>query len=237
MISLEEFIVGLIFLVPGFISAEAERTFQPRRFDSAYDWTTSSLLRSIGLNIAGLAAVALLGLAGILPQNIPELKMSTINPFLQDLHLGTALIYILALYLASALWGALLGIYPQVTLRELANSWNLTTMGRHDSVWARIKDKQRPPERPHTWIKVHLDNDKMLFGRLRHASSTVEQDKPIELFLKPVYEMESGELSPLTTKGVEADGIYLKLGEAHRVEFYFSAEKEPDAFQPMDSPS
>jgi len=97
-----------------------------------------------------------------------------------------------------------------------------------------IKEVQRPKDRPFTWIKIHSNNGMgmVIFGRLRHASSIIEQDKPIELFLKPAYEIHKDQLSQLSCMGRQADGIYVRVGTADIVEFYFNAEDKPTTFLP-----
>ena len=89
-----------------------------------------------------------------------------------------------------------------------------------------------PKDRPFTWIKIHSSNGKVLFGRLRHASSIIEQDKPLELFLKPAYDIQKDRLSQLNCMGQQADGIYVRLGRSDIVEFYFNAEEIPTTFLP-----
>jgi hypothetical protein len=223
-INLEQLIVGLVFLVPGFISTTAEKIFQPLRFESAYEWTSSSLVRSIGLNVLGITVLLCLSWAGFVPSEIFSSNIETFNNVVKRLPLSSVLSYILWLYIVSAIWGSLIGIYPKLTLRSQANRLKLTSLGSHDSVWRRIKEIQRPEDRPVTWIKISLINGKVIFGRLRHASAIIEQDKPVELFLKPAYEVHNDNLRQLRCMGQQTDGIYLRLGTADIVEFYFSTE-------------
>lgn len=234
-VNLEQLIVGLLFLVPGFISTAAEKTFQPRRFNTAYEWTSSSLVRSIGLNILGIIFIVLLSKLGLISSEVLPLKIQNIDEGIRQLPFYAVFFYIIGLYLFSAVWGSVIGIYPQLTLRALANKLKLTSLGRHHSVWRRIKDVQRPKERPYAWIKIHLHNEKILFGRLRHASAIIEQDKPIELFLKPVYEVHQDQIFQPTCMGQNSDGVYVRLRDADIVEFYFNAEKRPSAFEPKIS--
>ncbi len=222
-INVEQLIVGLIFLVPGFISTSAERIFQPRRFKSAYDWTSSSLIRSIVLNLLVLSvALSIFICAGWLPPEILFLKVKDISQYSTRISLGETLLYIGGLYLVSAISGALIGIYPELTLRALANRFSLTSLGEADSVWKGIKAHERQQGKRYTWIKVSCKEGKTYFGRLKRASAIVEQEKPIELFLRPAYELHQSQLKQLTCMGLQADGLYIRLQAADTVEFYFT---------------
>jgi hypothetical protein len=231
-INFEQLIVGLVFLVPGFISTAAEKTFQPRRFDSAYAWTSSSLVRSIGLNVLGIVVIVFLSGLGLISSEILPLRIENISEAIRRLPLGAVLSYIAGLYAFSTIWGSVIGIYPQLTLKAQANRLKLTSLGPHHSVWRRIRDVQRPKDRPFTWLKIHSNNGKVIFGRLLHASAIIEQDKPIELFLRPAYEIYKDQLSQFSCMGQQADGIYIRLGTADIVEFYFNAEEIPPTFLP-----
>jgi len=134
-INVEQLIVGLLFLVPGFISTAAEKTFQPRRFESAFAWTSSSLVRSIGLNVLGIVILVFLSWLGLISSEMIASNIETISKGIRQLPLGAVLSYIIGLYMFSAIWGLVMGIYPQLTLRAQANRLKLTSLGRHDSVW------------------------------------------------------------------------------------------------------
>ena len=234
-INFEQLVVCLIFLVPGFISTTTEKIFQPRRFESSYSWTASSLLRSIGLNVFGISILLSLSRFGVISSVIFSSKIEDVSAIITKLSLDDVFSYIIGLYIFSVIWGMFIGIFPKLTLRAQANRLKLTSLGRHSSVWRRIRDEQRPRDRPHTWIKMHSKNGKVIFGRLRHSSSIIHQDKPVELYLKPVYEILENRLCLLGYMGQQADGIYVRLGTEDIVEFYFTDEEMPTGFQ-LDIP-
>ncbi len=217
-IGLEKLIVGLIVLVPGFIASTAQGVFQPHRFESNFEWTASSLLRSILLNAVGIACVI------TFIDDVSSTPIGEVRGKLLDQSFGFWQKYVLALYAVAAIWGGIIGIWPDIALRSIANRLGLTTLGRHDSVWNRIFDKQRPEDRPSSWLLIHGGEGRpAIFGKLRHSSVWVAQDKPIEIYLNPIFE-HRGALFERPGAGSSeegADGLYMKLTRDHATEFYY----------------
>jgi hypothetical protein len=225
-IDVEQLIVGLIFLVPGFISTSTQRLFQPRQFESAYQWTSSSLIRSIILNLLGVLAIGGLSGVGWIPAEIHSLTITHIKKSIIELPFVYLLMYVTVLYLFSAITGAISGIFPQLSIKALVHLLGLTSLGRSESVWRGIKVEERPENRQITWIKIYFHEGKTLLGRLKRASAIVEQDKPIEIYLKPAYEVHEDQLNQLTCMGRQADGVYARLQGSDVVEFYFTADEK-----------
>ncbi len=224
-IDVEQLIVGLVLLVPGFISTSTQRLFQPRQFESTYQWTSSSLIRSIILNLLGILVIAGTARVAWIPSEILSFTTIHIKKSIIELPFVYMLIYVTGLYLFSAITGLISGIFPQLTIKALVHKLGLSSLGRSESVWRGIKVDERPKDRQITWVKIYFHEGKTVFGRLKRASAIVEQDKPIEIYLKPAYEVQNDQLNQLTCMEQQADGVYARLQGADVVEFYFTADE------------
>jgi len=182
----------------------------------------TSLLIALSLNIIFLLPFLLLGLNVSMKQPI-----SSVESTVKDASIGFALTYVIALYLGSIVLGFLLGFFPQFGLRRFLNRVGFVAFAEHPSVWDRIFDVRQPPERPITWLRLHLDDGRVILGHLRHSSEYIDKDKPFELYLESPHEWINGHWSPMSGSdlGVRADGLYVRLLPAQVAEFFF-VEKE-----------
>ena len=214
---LQQWLVLLVMLVPGFIVASIQRGFRPRRFATQFDWFVTSILYGISLNAAALIILL------IAVYNYQELTIAQVSAQFLTLRITWILWYIVALYLLAVLWGIITGRWQTIGLRAIVNRLGITPYGEHGSVWARVFDKQVPANKKAIWVKICLGGGTTIFGRLRHSSALVEQDKPIEVYISPYYELTSeGWKRASLQQGIAvSDGIYLKVTDEHSVEFFF----------------
>ena len=235
-VNLQQLLVALVMLVPGFIVTRIQRGFRPTRFPSQFEWFVSSILHGVVLNAALLFAVLWF---------VPDYRSTTLldaSEKLQKLSVQGAVFYLTVLYLFAVAWGAVSGRFSFLELRAITNRLGLTPYAEHSSVWARIFDKQVPANRSAIWIRFDGDDGAQCLGRLRHSSEVVELDKPIELYLSPLYvfsdESESWDISRLSKTGEKSDGCYMRLTSDSAAQFLFreqdwapfeaSAELGPD---------
>jgi len=213
----QQWLVVLFMLVPGFIVTSMQRGFRPRRFATQFDWFVTSILYGISLNAA--ASIILL----IAVCNYQEMTVDQVSTQFRGLRITWILWYFVVLYLLAVLWGIITGRWQTIGLRAIANRLGITPYGEHGSVWARVFDKQVPASKEAIWVKIRLGGGTTIFGRLRHSSAIVEQDKPIEIYISPYYELSGeGWKRPSLQQGIGAsDGIYLKITHEYSVEFFF----------------
>ncbi len=216
--SVEQLIVALLLLVPGFFLTAAEEVFQPRRFSTTYHRTVASLLWSLIINLIALLLYAWLSEAIQLGSSASQLKEAV-----HDQPATHWLAYLGGVYVFSILVGTLLGLFPQCRPRHIANRIGLARVSSHDSVWNAIFGKQRPSNKPITWLKVSRKNGPTFFGHLRHSTARVDLGRPIEIYLSPVFVENNGVLMPAEgAMGASAEGVYLWLEASTSVEFYFA---------------
>lgn len=214
---LQQWLVLLVMLVPGFIVTSIQRGFRPRRFATQFDWFASSILYSIYLN----AVVFIFWLLAV-PDG-QALTIDGVSKQFGSLKITWLLWYLAALYIIAVIWGAITGRWQTIGFRAIANRLGITQYGEHGSVWARVFDRQVPARKGAIWLKICLEGGTTIFGKLRHSSARVEQDKPIEVYISPYYELTNeGWKRASLPKGDEiSDGIYLKIINEHSVEFFF----------------
>ena len=214
---LQQWLVLLIMLVPGFIVTGIQRGFRPKLFATQFDWFATSVLYGISLN-----AVFLIFLLIVVP-GAKALTVDNVSNQLKTLKFSWIAFYFFGLYLLSLVMGSLSGKWPAIGLRAVLNRFGITQYGEHSSVWARVFDKQVPSSKNAIWVKISMGSAPQIFGRLRHSSAQVEQDKPIEVYISPYYELtDKGWKRPsLSSDGEVSNGIYLKITDENSVEFFF----------------
>jgi hypothetical protein len=113
--------------------------------------------------------------------------------------------------------------WQTIGLGAIVNRLGISPYGEHSTMWARVFDKEAPSGRDAIWVKISMGDANPIFGRLRHSSARVEQDKPIEVYISPYYELttEGWKRPSLERDGEESDGIYLKITDETSVEFFF----------------
>ncbi len=215
--NLQQWLVLMVMLVPGFIVTSIQRGFRPRRFATQFDWFVTSVLYGITLNAACLILLLLV---------VPGYKtLNVIDVFnqIQTIKVLWIVLYFCGLYILAVVWGGLTGKWQIIGLRAIVNRLGITPYGEHSSVWDRLFDKQVPSGRDAIWVKISMGDADPIFGRLRHSSAWVEQDKPIEVYISPCYELtkEGWKPTSLAREGEESDGIYLKITNETSVEFFF----------------
>ncbi len=215
--NLQQWLVLMVMLVPGFIVTSIQRGFRPRRFATQFDWFVTSVLYGIGLNAACLILLLLV---------VPGYKaLNVVDVFnqIQTLNVLWIALYFCGLYIISVICGGLTGKWQIIGLRAIANRLGITPYAEHSSVWARLFDKQVPSERDAIWVKISIGNAIPIFGRLRHSSAWIEQDKPIEVYISPYYELTKDGWKPASLERDRegSDGIYLKITNETSVEFFF----------------
>ena len=218
-INLQQLLVALVMLVPGFIVTRIQRAFRPRRFSSQFEWFVSSILQGVVLN-----AVLIITLFWF----VPDYRVMTLleaSSRLKQLAIQDVAFYLTALYLFAVIWGAISGRFPFLELRALANRFGLTRYAEHSSVWARIFDVQVPNNRKATWLRFDGGNSEQFFGRLRHSSEFVEQDKPIEVYFAPLYRLVDDQWQHVSLSGTpeQCDGCYMRLTPENTIQFFFRA--------------
>ncbi len=218
---LQQWLALLIMLVPGFIVTSIQRGFRPKRFATQFDWLATSVLWGVSLNAMVLVLIVL-----TIALTIADYRVLTIEEVgrrFRDFKIAWLVWYFVSLYFLSAIWGIILGKWPVLGLRAILNRLGITSYAEQSSVWDRIFDKQVPADKRAVWVRIRLTEGATMFGRLRHSSARVEQDKPIEVYVSPCYELTAdGWKRASLLKGDEiSDGIYLKIINEHSVEFFF----------------
>ncbi len=218
-IGLQQLLVALFMLVPGFITTSIHRAFSPKRFSSNLHWTVASLIVALVLN--GVL---------ILPFLFGVQTVSWSSPLegviisLQEVSLRVALTYVLILYSLSTALGFVLGFFPQLNLRRLLNRFGLVSFAEHPSVWDRILAIRPPSDRPVTWLRIKLNDDRMILGHLRHCSEHIDKDQPFEIYLLNPHECKGDRWKPLDAiqPDMKVDGMYARLCHDQVAEFFFT---------------
>ncbi len=212
-LSLEEFVIAILFLVPGFLETSARRAFRPKEFDSEFERVVSSLVFSLALNTPALI-VALLA---------SRQEAGEFAAWLQSVRTPWLGVYLIFIYVAALGIGTLRGAFPGLGLRKMWNRLGVTQYGDVTAVWDEVFEKHQP-EHTKPWLWVRSKDTPPVFGRLRQSSALVHQDKPIEVVLKPCYRLENGRLDPVVDGAGCEVAMYRRLGEADVVEFHFMPE-------------
>lgn len=221
---LPQWLALMIMLVPGFIVTSVQRGFSPKKFPTQFDWIVSSILHGIFLNALVLAGLVLFYVKDF------SITLCEVRTQLPAFKVEWVLWYFAVLYFLAVVFGFVFGNWPQLQLRSILNRMEITRFSEHSSVWDRIFDKWVPENRKAIWVKSRLDDGSVIFGRLRHSSANVFQDKPIELYVSPYFELTPNGLgkTALPSGGPTSDGIYLKLTNEQYVQFFFKS----DAWEP-----
>ncbi len=218
-IGFQQLFVALVMLVPGFIATNIQRAFAPRRFSSDLVWTVTSLLISVVLNLL-LGCIAIIYFHNI---DVLSLPITEAASRLKGISTWETLAYIVVLYLSAVVWGLLSGAFQKFRFRALLNRLHLIPFAEHPSVWDRVFAVRVPLERPITWLKLRLDDERVIIGHLRHSSEYIDKDQPFEIYLDQIHEWDNADWKPvaLGVQGEGADGIYLRLLASQPAEFYF----------------
>ena len=209
-INVQQLLVALVMLVPGFIATGVQRAFLPKRFSSDLQWVVHSLLLAAFLN--GLVLSAFL----INDSSYLSLSVEDLTVKLKQVKVETVAFYLLALYSGGAIWGALSGAIPKLGLRAMLNQFGIVSYSEDPSVWHRLFVKQRPTSRPKTWVQLGLDDGRTILGHLCHGSEHIDKDQPFEIYLDEVH-VRSGPI----WEPIAGDGMYLRLNPDQPAELHF----------------
>ncbi len=214
-VNLQQLVVALIMLVPGFIGTNIQKAFSARRYASDFEWVVKSLLVAIVLN--GITLIFFIRLFGYDHITNP---IGQVPSLANSIRIVDVFYYLGSLYLSSILYGFSLGLYPNLQLTAILNRLKLTNVGREESVWNTIFRKHRPEDRKATWLKIKESNELVIIGRLRHSSVNVDMDLPFEIYMNKVhYQSDDGRYVPYAS-----DGMYLRLMPNQQAEILFKEE-------------
>jgi len=217
--SLENLIIAIIAILPGFVSAAIRATLKPGRNPSTGEWIAASVVTSLVLNALAFALFIFFFKSIDLNKPLSEMKLQ-----LSELTGFTVLFYLLGLYALALLWGFVTGLASDnVELRVLAYKLRLTPISPETSVFVDMlrqqigsKDNQRlgnDPKRKVAWLRIRRDG-KLILGRLRKSSIRFNVNDPIEIYLSPGYIFATGEIisrKDVLTNTDSARQLYLRL--------------------------
>ncbi len=218
-INLQQLIVALVILVPGFISSGIYRLFLTRRFESDFTYVVKSLLISIVLNFITLGIF-------IYAESYENLSVSELSEEIKTLKLSDLINYFVLLYGASILHGFLVGRVWFFNLQLLLERFEIIRSKGEDSVWISALHKYSNKRKKNIWVKITSD-DQIVFGRLRRSSEFVDHDSAFEIYLINTYRLRKNTLKPM-----DNDGLYLRLNPDQITEIFY---REKDWLPETDS--
>ncbi len=211
-INLQQILVALVMLVPGFIATNIQRAFISRKFSSDFEWVVKSLLIALTVN-----AIMLFSVLIFIDPELLKLSTKDISDRMLTINGSSVGLYLLILYTASIIYGFITGKFPILQLRAILSKWGIISLGTDQSVWNRFLDKQRPPDKRSVWLKIKLDEKKTIFGQMKHSSEFISMDEAFEVYLSHVCSAgEDGSLTPLSM-----DGLYMRIKTDQPAEVYF----------------
>ena len=217
-INVQQLLVSLFLLVPGFISTEIQKSYTPKKYETDFHWVVSSLLTSLVLNAILIFLILLFGDYRI------DTKLTEVSSLAKEISLLIVGLYIFVLYGVSVLWGILSGAYPLLGLKAFLNHFGIVPYAQNPSVWDRIFEVRRPKDRPITWLKFNQGNAVYL-AHLCHSSTHVEMDKSFEIYVDRVHRHENNKWVPLgfgqNPDHIPCDGLYFRITPESFIELYF----------------
>ncbi len=213
-LSFEEFLVALLFLVPGFLETSARRSFRPREFSGELERAVSSLVFSLILNAPAFILLLL----------SEDRTIGDFTAWLKSVGTPWLGLYLAGLYLAAIAVGTIRGLFPIVGLRGLCNRLGITRYSDASAVWQEVFAKHQPRNMK-PWVWIRSKDAPAAFGRLRQSSAMVDRDKPIEVILNPFYREANGVLTQVRDAGGAETVCYRRLGPEDSVEFSFHPEE------------
>jgi len=218
-IDFEQMLVLLVLVIPGFIVTSMHRAFGTKSYENQFEWFVVSVIQSIFLNILTLMFFVNLNLIHIVNYEEAIKKLPQVP-------IDQLLFYIFSVYLVGAVWGAVTGKWQQTSLRSLAKALKITKYAPNPSVWDRLFEVQIPEGKERIWVYTKAADATEIFGRLRHSSEIVAQDKPIELYISPYFVKTNGDwhIPSMSSNENCSDGIYIKLTDEQYIQFYFKGD-------------
>ncbi|MEK0082469.1 DUF6338 family protein [Benzoatithermus flavus] len=197
--------------------------------EGAGEWLAMSLLRSIALNAIALPLALLLpGLSVSVPL---DASIEKVGQAIVALPVITFLRYAGVLYALATLQGLAFGLLQRWT-KGLAWAFGWTSMTPYEDVWNDVlSERFRSAEnlaRKGTasllcpWLRLTLPDGRVILGRMQRSSVRIEQDKPIEVYLEPVYRLDAGSRTIRSLAhdlvGATDEALYLRLEPGTAVE-------------------
>lgn len=218
---LQQWLILLIMMVPGFIVTYIQRGFRPKRFTTQFGWLANSILWGVSLNAIMVTLIVLT------TTDYRVLTIADVGSQFQDLKIAWLVYYFIVLYSLSTICGIIIGRWPVLGLRPILNRFKITPYGEQSSVWSGIFEIEVPTDKKATWVRISLGEGATVFGRLRYVNERVLQDKPIEVYVSPCYELTADEgwkRTALPHRDEKSDGMYLKITDKQSVQFFFKEE-------------
>ncbi len=226
-IGFQQIFVTMIALVPGFIVTSIHRIFAPKRYASDLQWLVISLLIALILNFIMVISYLIFTESKLIHVSVKDLSTQLQNVTVLDI-----LIYLGLLYFSSIVVGIIFGLFPESSIQGLLNRIGLTKFTEHTSVWHRVFNIRRPKDRRKTWLRLKLNDGRIVLGYLRNSSAYIDKDKAFEVYLERPHEWVKDKWIPLWSNvdKNEIDGIYTRIIPSQVAEFLFveSAEWSPN---------
>lgn len=206
-LGIENILVAFFFVLPGFISAAIRRAIQPGHQETVAEWVVTCVIASLTLNAILLALLIPFGGGPLFATSITDVQEK-----LKTFTLQSTAFYVGGLYLLAISWGIASGLLWRWRPRQLAFLWRLTPIMPDDDVFTPMLEELCVRRDVVVWMRIFRERETIL-GKIEITSVTIEQDKPIELHLKPAYIIPSGATSPISAVATTNNGgLYLRLG-------------------------
>jgi len=215
-INLQQLLVALVMLVPGFIASEIQKLLFTKRYSSDLVWVVKSLLTAIVLNGLTLSVALVFS-----SYQLDKITVAEVSKIIQNISIQVLIIYFGTLYLLSAVYGFLVGRFPGLRLPNVFIKLGFTQISDEDSVWKGALKKYRSSEKPNIWLKIAVTDSRTIFARLKHSSQYVDFDSPFEVYVKHIHNV----LPDGSMEAVEADGMYLRLNPEQVAEVFYKPKQ------------
>lgn len=214
--------LAALLLMPGLVTLIVMSVILGSQHRTGFEWLGHSLLCSITLNALKLWFTGPIRFSDFQTYEafrsaLPNLPLETVNE------------HLLYLYSAAVFFGVALGV-GSLTVRN-GRKWLVFGAGRptptdHDSVFnatiMRLEDVVKRKRSGAIWLLLDVDGHRCL-GQLRSANLKVARDKPIELFLQPVYQVDDEPILP-SLPSFTLCGLYHRLEPGKPVMIFSGAE-------------
>jgi hypothetical protein len=225
-INLEEWIVGVFAVLPGFVSAAIRSAIAPGETSSAGEWLAGSIVTSLVFN--AITFLAFVFATSLFPSLLADIHLGghikDIAVALGEVPGTTLLWYIAILYGWAVLWGIVSGLLSShYAPRRLAYRLRLTPVSPHPNVFNDVLEEligtaanrllRGDPAQQVPWLRVQR-GEMVIFGRLRTGSVDFAVDKPAEVFLSPAQlltDAKSVSRDRTNPYANHVQGLYLRL--------------------------
>lgn len=223
----EGLVVGLLALLPGFVSGRIRSAMGLHGPTSTAKWMLLSIVSSLAMN-----AFVIMGfLAAGSGQGLAESNPAELRQRIEGLTLASSATYVGVLYAVAVAWGVLPKLAPAMNPRMAVYLSRLTPVSPAPDVFNEgfselFRSKQNLRLRGtgcmnEPWVRVAVEG-RLLFGRVRYTSARVDVDKPIEMFLAPACFVVSTDDLPTLVESKRIRG----KGDDHRKAIYLRIRPE-----------